>query len=164
MHLANYLEYLRKAESNLAQGFRGVGEGHKEEVDIFHTADTPARQCEAHAEKLAPFCERYGKDETTEPDRLYHELFGGARSGGLGLLRDLQDLYLMANACDISWTMIGQGARDEDLRGVVEACESQTAVQIRWLMTRIRRRPRRLYWWRLDGRQRTPRPARAARR
>ena len=62
MHLANYLEYLRKAETNLAEGFRKIGAGHKEEVDVFHTAQTLADQCEAHAEKLAPFCERYGKE------------------------------------------------------------------------------------------------------
>jgi hypothetical protein len=30
--------------------------------------------------------------------------------GGLGLLRDLQDLYLMTTECDITWTMIGQAA------------------------------------------------------
>ncbi len=141
MHLENYLEHLRKAETNLAQGFRGVGKGHKEEVDIFHTADTLAGQCEAHAEKLAPFCEKYGKERATEPDRLYHELFTQTRSGGLGLLRDLQDLYLMANACDIAWTMVGQaaqGARDAELLGVVDPCEGQTATQIRWLRTRMK--------------------------
>ena len=141
MHLANYLEYLRKAEANLAEGFRAVGEGHKEEVDIFHTADTLASQCEAHVEKLGPFCEKYGAEETTAPDRLYHELVRGTRSGGLGLLRDLQDLYLMVSACDIAWTMIGQaaqGARDRDLLGVVEACEPQTAVQLKWLRTRMK--------------------------
>lgn len=141
MHLANYLEYLRKAETNLAEGFRKVGEAHKEEVDVFHTADTLAEQCEAHAEKLGPFCERYGKEKTTEPDHLYHELFDRTRSGGLGLLRDLQDLYLMAHACDISWTMVGQaaqGARDTELLEVVDACEGQTATQIKWLRTRMK--------------------------
>lgn len=141
MHLANYLEYLRKAETNLAEGFRKIGSGHKEEVDVFHTADTLAGQCEAHARKLAPFIEVYGAERTAEPDRLYHELFAGTRSGGLGLLRDLQDLYVMASACDIAWTMIGQaaqGARDGDLLGVVETCEVQTAVQLRWLRTRMK--------------------------
>jgi hypothetical protein len=47
----------------------------------------------------------------------------------------------MASACDISWDMIGQaaqGARDEDLLGVVEACEGQTATQIKWLKTRMK--------------------------
>ena len=141
MHLANYLEYLRKAEINLAEGFRKTATGHKEEVDVFHTAQTLADQCEAHAEKLAPFCEGYGEEQTSEPDRLYHELFTETRSGGLGLLRDLQDLYLMASACDISWTMVGQaaqGARDADLLKVVEGCEGQTVVQIKWLRTRMK--------------------------
>jgi hypothetical protein len=141
MHLGNYLEYLLKAESNLAEGFRKVAEGHKQEVDVFHTADDLAGQCEAHIEKLRPFCERYGKERATEPDRLYHELFTQTRSGGLGLLRDLQDLYLMASACDIAWTMVGQaaqGARDAELLGVVDPCEGQTATQIKWLRTRMK--------------------------
>jgi hypothetical protein len=141
MHLANYLEYLTKAESNLAEGFRKIGEGHKQEVDIFHTADTLAEQCEAHVEKLRPFCEKYGKEGLAEPDRLYHELFTETRSGGLGLLRDLQDLYLMVHACDIAWTMVGQaaqGTRDTELLEVVNACEGQTATQIKWLRTRMK--------------------------
>lgn len=141
MHLANYLGYLRKTEINLADGLRKVGEAHAADTDIYHTANTLARQCEAHAEGLAPFVERYGEDAPTEPDRLYHALFDQTREGGLGLLRDLQDLYLMAHACDISWTMIGQaaqGARDPELLAVVESCEVQTNLQIRWVRTRMK--------------------------
>lgn len=40
-------------------------------------------------------------EASRELDRLHSELFRGARSGGVGLLRDLQDLYLMAAECDI---------------------------------------------------------------
>src|SRR4051794_10802229 len=109
MHLANYLGYLHKAELHLADAFRNVSLSHVAESDIYHTCNTLAQQCEAHAGKLGPFVERYGEGAPAKPDRLYHELFGGRRSGGLGLLRDLQDLYLMAHACDISWTMIGPG-------------------------------------------------------
>lgn len=141
MHLSNYLEYLRKAETNLAEGFRKVAEGHKGEVDVFHTGQTLGGQCEAHARKLTPFCEKYGKEATGQPDRLYHELFSETRSGGLGLLRDMQDLYLMASACGIAWTMVGQaaqGARDAELLQVVHACERQTYLQIKWLRTRMK--------------------------
>jgi hypothetical protein len=102
---------------------------------------TLARQCEAHGERLRPFADRYGEDAPSEPDRLHSELFSGTREGGLGLLRDLQDLYLMACECDISWTLIGQaaqGARDRELLDVVEACEDETAVQIKWLKTRMK--------------------------
>jgi hypothetical protein len=138
VHLANYLGYLHRAELNLAEGFRKVADGHAEEVDVYHTCYTLAKQCKSHAEKLGPFVERYGEEK---PENLYHELFDETRSGGLGLLRDLQDLYLMANACDISWTMIGQaaqGARDRELLETVNACEGQTATQIKWLKTRMK--------------------------
>ena len=141
MHLANYLGYLHRAELNLADGFRKVGETHAEEADVYHTCNTLAEQCETHAEKLQPFVERYGEEAPEEPENLYHELFGETRSGGLGLLRDLQDLYLMANASDISWTMIGQaaqGARDRELLETVNTYRGQTATQIKWLKTRMK--------------------------
>jgi hypothetical protein len=44
-------------------------------------------------------------------------------------------------ACDISWTMIGQaaqGVRDRELLETVNACEGQTATQIKWLKTRMK--------------------------
>ena len=141
MHLANYLGYLHRAELNLAGGFRKVAESHAAEADVYHTCNTLAKQCETHAEQLEPFVNRYGEERPEEPENLYHELFGETRSGGLGLLRDLHDLYLMANACDISWTMIGQaaqGIRDRELLETVEACERQTATQIKWLKTRMK--------------------------
>ena len=141
MHLANYLGYLHRTELNLAEGFRKIGEAHAADADIYHTTHALARQCGLHAEGLAPFVERYGEEAPTEPDRLYHDLFDRTREGGLGLLRDLQDLYLMAHACDISWTMIrqaAQGARDTELLALVESCEGQTNLQIRWLRTRMK--------------------------
>lgn len=141
MHLAHYLGLLHKAEADLAEAFRDVGQAHVEEPDVLHICRRLAGQCERHVEKLAPFVDRYGEDAPDEPDRLHSELFGGTRSGGLGLLRDLHDLYLMACECDISWTMVGQaaqGARDRDLLAVVDACEPETAVQMQWLRTRMK--------------------------
>jgi hypothetical protein len=141
MHLANYLGYLRRAELDLAEGFRKVADGHAEEADVYHTCNTLAKQCETHAERLELFVDRYGEEAPEEPENLYHEFFDETRSGGLGLLRDLHGLYLMANACDISWIMIGQaaqGARDRDLLETVNTCEGQTATQIKWLKTRMK--------------------------
>jgi hypothetical protein len=141
MHLATYLGMMHRSELDLAKGFRVVADGHAEEPDVYHTCQTLAKQCEEHAEKLEPFVDRYGEEKPEEPDRLYHELFDETRSGGLGLLRDMQDLYLMANACDISWTIIGQAAQglsDRDLLEVVDSCEGQTATQIKWLKTRMK--------------------------
>ena len=141
MHLANYLGYLCQTELDLAEGYRKVGEAHSQEADVYHLTHTLARQCETHAEKLKPFVDRYGEENPEEPERLYHEFFDQIRSGSLGLLRDLQDLYLMASACDITWTMIGQaaqGLRDRELLEVVNSCENETANQLKWLRTRMK--------------------------
>jgi hypothetical protein len=57
------------------------------------------------------------------------------------LIRDLQDLYLMAAECDICWTVVRQaarGVRDEDLQHVVQTCEGETATQLKWLRTRMK--------------------------
>jgi hypothetical protein len=141
MHLANYLGLLHKSELHLADAFRQVGDAHAAEPDVYHLCHTLAGQCDQHAERLQPAVDRYGEDAPSEPDRLHSELFKGTRSGGLGLLRDLQDLYLMASECEIAWTVIGQaaqGARDGELVEVVKACQPQTATQLKWLKTRMK--------------------------
>jgi hypothetical protein len=141
MQVAHYLGLLHKAEANLARALGEVAEAHADEVDVFHTCHAVARQCHAHAAALEPFVERYGEDAPDEPDRLHSTLFTGTRTGGLGLLRDLQDLYLMAAETDIAWTLVGQaakGLRDDDLQSTVEACEGETAIQLKWLRTRMK--------------------------
>jgi hypothetical protein len=141
VQLAHYLGLLHRAEAELERAFREVADAHGDEPDVFHICSTLAAECSGHAEKLAPFAERYGQSAPDEPERLHSELFKGTRGGGLGLLRDLHDLYLMATECDIAWTLVGQaaqGARDSDLLEVVEACEGETAVQLKWLKTRMK--------------------------
>jgi hypothetical protein len=140
-HVAHYLGLLHRAQCNLAAAFREVAEGHREEVDVFHTCQMLARECRRHAEALHPFVQRYGEDAPEEPDRLHSEIFKATRTGALGLLRDLQDLYLMAAECDITWTLVGQaaqGLRDDDLLSVVTTNETETAVQLKWLRTRMK--------------------------
>jgi hypothetical protein len=141
MQLAHYIGLLHRSEEELGKAFREVADAHGEEPDVFHLCSKLAADCEGHAQRLEPFAERYGEDAPEEPERLHSELFQGSRSGGLGLLRDLHDLYLMAAECDIAWTLVGQGAqgaRDSDLLAVVEECEAETAVQLKWLKTRMK--------------------------
>lgn len=141
MHLAHYLGLLHRAQVKLGEAFGEVGAAHRDEPDIFHTCQRQATQCQQHANRLEPFARRYSEEAPDEPDRLHSELFRGTRTGGIGLLRDLQDLYLMAAECDICWTVVGQaayGARDEELLNVVRACEGETATQLKWLRTRMK--------------------------
>lgn len=141
MHVAHYIGLLHKAQVDLGRAFREVADGHADEPDVEHLCEKLARQCDGHAEQLEPFVDAYGEDAPDEPDRLHSDIFQGTREGGLGLLRDLQDLYLMASECDICWTLLGQaalGLRDHDLLEVVKACEDETSIQLKWLRTRMK--------------------------
>lgn len=141
MYLANYLGMLHQAELDLADGFRRMADGHSQEPDIYFLCHTLAEQCDEHAEKLSPFTERYGEGVSEESDRLGPKIFEEPRAGGLGLLRDLQDLYIMASFCDITWTMVsqaGMGTRDPELIEVAGACQDETATQMKWIETRMK--------------------------
>jgi hypothetical protein len=141
MHLATYLGLLHRAETALSESFRQVVDAHGDEPDVRLDCVRMARQCERHVERLAPFLDRYGEAPDDQPERLHADLFQGTRTGGLALLRDLHDLYVMTAASDIAWTVIGQaaqGARDSDLHDVVTSCERDTVIQQAWIRTRMK--------------------------
>jgi hypothetical protein len=141
VHLASYLGLLHLAELKLARAYLAVAEAHGDEPDVETLCRRFADQCTAHADSLAPFADRYGEDQPEEPERLHSELFGGTRGGGLGLLRDLHDLYLMATECEVTGTLVAQaaqGARDADLLATVERAQKEAAGQLSWLRTRMK--------------------------
>jgi hypothetical protein len=141
MLLSHYIGLLHRAEAELARAFEEVAGAHVDEVDVHTMCSKLAGVCRRHEEALKPFIDRYGERPEDEPQRLHSELFRGTRDGPLALLRDLQDLYLMASEADICWTMIGQaaqGARDTELFEVVQRCEGETSIQVKWLRTRMK--------------------------
>ncbi|MEV8435943.1 hypothetical protein AB0425_01085 [Actinosynnema sp. NPDC051121] len=141
MHLATYLGLLHSSLDTLADAFRQVGQGHGEEPDVWHTCRVLAGRVEHQAEALAPVVRRYGEHREDEPERLHATGLESTRSGAVGLLRDLQDLYTLASLTEITWTVVGQaaqGLRDRELLDVVTSCEQDTARQLTWLRTRIK--------------------------
>ena len=142
MNLKIYLGMLHQAEQTLAESFRQVAEGHGAEPDVHFLCRTLAGQCDRHGELLHPVVQRYGESsEDNEPERLHAEGLSTTREGPVGLLRDLQDLYLLASLVDITWTMVkqaGSALRDKELLEVVAKCDAETATQLRWLQTRMK--------------------------
>ncbi len=141
MHLSTYLELLHEAERSLATSYRVVGDGHAPEADLPTTCGLLASQCDRHVTALEPVLRRYETTTQDRPELLHPEPISYTRSGGVGLLRDLQDLYTLASFVDLTWTVVGQAARghrDTRLRDVVAACESDTTNQLAWLTTRVK--------------------------
>ena len=133
MHLITYLGFLQRTEQALAASYRVVSDGHTGDADVHYATAGFAAQCEQHADALAPVLARAEPATEPEPDRLHAEPLHVHRAGAIGLLRDLQDLYQLANLVDITWTLVGQaaqGARDRDLLRVVTGCAPQTAGQL----------------------------------
>jgi hypothetical protein len=141
MNLPVYLGLLSTGEKVLAQSFRQLADGHGDEPDVFHLCHSLAKQCDDHERQLAPVIERYGEQPEAEPERFHAEAMTESRSGPLGLLRDLQDVYVLTSFVDITWTVVkqaGAALRDTELLEIVGRCESQTKVQQSWLDTRIK--------------------------
>ncbi|WP_346957813.1 hypothetical protein [uncultured Arthrobacter sp.] len=142
MNLNIYLGMLHQAETTLAESFRQVATGHGAEPDVHFLCHTLAQQCEEHSRLLLPAVQRYGESVSDdEPERLHAEGLSTTRSGPVGLLRDLQDLYLLASLVDVTWTMVkqaGSALRDRELLDIVARCDGETSVQLRWLQTRMK--------------------------
>ena len=142
MRIAIYLDLLTRGEEVLAASYRKVAEGHGDEPDVHELCLVLAGQCDAHVRALEPFGERYGEGEADdEPERLHADVLGTARTGPLGLIRDLQDLHLLATLAQTSWTAVGQAAqalRDVELNETVSRCGEQILTQLGWLQTRLK--------------------------
>ena len=119
-----------------------MGEAHPDEPDVRIDCRKVRRSPRAARGHVgAGARRRYGDDADHEPERLLSSLFHGPRTGPLGLLRDLHDLYLLATECDISSTLIAQaaqGARDAQLAEIANECQRDVTVQLAWLRSRLK--------------------------
>src|SRR5690349_3588183 len=108
MHIGNYINLLHKSEDDLAEAFHLVAKEHGDEPDVFETCRLLARWSKEIVAELKPFSEKYGEEKDKEPDRLMHDLFKKPRKGGMALLRDLHDLWLMANETEVCAVILRQ--------------------------------------------------------
>ncbi|MBW4534380.1 MAG: molybdopterin oxidoreductase [Xenococcaceae cyanobacterium] len=141
MHLGNYLGLVHYSEQQLADAFIAIAQHHGEELDVCQTCMLLSSLSQQHVQVLKPFVERYSEEKSEEPERLTTTLFEETRSGSLALLRDLHDLWLMANEVYLCWIVLFQAARalrDKELETVCEKLDGETKQQISWLMTRIK--------------------------
>jgi hypothetical protein len=143
-HLTTYIGLADHSETTLADSLRAVAEGHASTADVFHTCHTLASMSDRHRDLLRPVIDRYGEettDDVQEPERLHATGLASARSGEIGLLRDLQDLHVLASLVQTTWTVLAQGAqglRDHELLHVATAANAETSRQLTWLNTRMK--------------------------
>ena len=140
-HVSTYVGLADHSEKVLAEALRTVAEGRANAPDVYHTCHLMARWSDHHRELLAPVVERYGEDDVEEPERLHHDGLAGVRKGEVGLVRDLQDLHVLATMVATTWTVVNQaaeGLRDRELREIAATCSAETSRQLSWLNTRLK--------------------------
>jgi len=140
MHVGNYLGLAEASETHLAESLLSVSKHHMEEPDVEQMTKLLAGWSLANKKALAPLIERYKETREAEPASLHKALFHGPRSGGLGLVRDLHDLWLLAQEVSLSYVLLTQAGlalRDDEMLTILKQVSKQTARQTDWLQTRI---------------------------
>lgn len=139
MQLGLYLKMVHDSETDLAKALKTVASHHQQEPYIEEVCTLLAAWSRGKAESATGFITRYGSKRDSEVDRLYSDLFQGPRRGGLALLRDLHDLWLLATEAQICWTLLMQAAQalcDHELIDTCRQNKHTTARQIAWVETR----------------------------
>jgi formylmethanofuran dehydrogenase subunit D len=138
-HVGSYVGLAHLAERELEKAFLATANRHGHEPDILHECELLADWSHQNAEQIDPFVAIYSETKDSEPKSLRHDLFRGSRSGGLGLLRDLHDLWLLASEARLSWELLHQAAQalhDQKLEAVCQHSMRRTDRQLAWLRTR----------------------------
>jgi hypothetical protein len=140
MRISNYIEYTKRCEEELAKAFKVVAKHHILEPEVHEMCNLWASWSLDHVQNLQLMIDRYGEEENTEPDRLDYSLLK-IRTGSLGLLRDLHDLWLMTSEVKLCWIILLQSARalrDTKLKLACLQFGNQTKRQSEWLLTKIK--------------------------
>jgi anaerobic selenocysteine-containing dehydrogenase len=140
MHVANYLGMADAGERHLAESFRQLADHHGHEPDVLQMTRLLAQWSDENAASLQPLIARYDETRETAPKALHHALFHGPRSGSLGLVRDLHDLYLLTQEVSLDYELLTQAAlalRDVEMTSILQRASSRTSRQSTWLRTRL---------------------------
>lgn len=132
MKIGPLLAHLNELETGLAAELRGAAERHRDEHDVYHQCHTFAVTADKRVQRLEPLAERYGARAE------WKSALGG---GSDQLLEDLRTLYVRAQESALTWVMASQAAkaaRDQELLMLAAECQSETEVQAKWFMTRIK--------------------------
>ena len=140
-HISTYVGLAHRGEQALADSLRQVAAGHPEDPDTVNVCSALARLHDENVQKLQQVAERYGEEDVEEPERLHAEALTQTREGGVGLLRDLQDVHMMCALLTSTWTILDQaarGERDKELHALVQDCTKQVARTSTWLTTHLK--------------------------
>lgn len=140
-HLGTYARLAHHGEGVLAKSLQHLAAGHADEIDVRIMASARAKAHQASAGRVEPLARRLGEERGDEPERLDAAALSLTRSGGVGLLRDLQHVHMLAGFVETTWVVLeqaAQGARDDELLDVASSGVAEARRTCAWLLTRLK--------------------------
>jgi hypothetical protein len=140
-YLADYIGLLQASEDNLVRCWEKLRHAHPLTPDIGQQSTLFMTWSRENAMAIRPYVKKYGERREGEPEALAKALPIGRSQTGFGLMRDLQDLWLLVNESMISTAVLLQAARalaDRNLERDLTDIERRNERQRAWLLTRIR--------------------------
>jgi len=142
-HVPDYLGLLSDANEQFILACESVAGHHVEETEVRYVLGLLKTYSREAITALQPFIDKYGRRESTEPKRLRKEMFDAGHVGALGLLRDLQNLFVQATEIQVLVTTVMQTAqalRDKALLDTCHHLQGQNKRQLAWFDTQIKER------------------------
>lgn len=140
LHISRYLGSLLESKKNIAAAFAGVATRRATEPSIRDACKMFAEWSLAHERRLQELVQRYGRDISGKADGDSNSL-GAPRPGGLGVLLDLNRLWVMVNQAHLEIMILVQGVRalrDNESAGLLIEIGLETDRQIAWLDSQIK--------------------------
>jgi hypothetical protein len=141
MQLTKFVSLAKSSEEELADAFMLVANKHENNAEIRDMCKQLAQWSRSNIETLDLAARAVGNESVEEPQRVRSALFHGARVGGVGLLRDLQDLSLLGRQANIAWITLLQCAKelhDTELESICVHGKETGEKQLAWLETQIK--------------------------
>jgi len=142
-HVPDYLGLLSDANEQFIQACESVSAHHVEETEVRYILGLLKKFSQEAIAALQPFIDKYGRRASSEPKNLRKEMFGSSHVGALGLLRDLQNLFVQATEIQVVMTTVMQTAqalRDKELLDTCHHLQGQNKRQLAWFDTEIKHR------------------------
>jgi hypothetical protein len=139
-YLKTSIGLARGGERLLADAFLFVANRHERDSEVRDMCKQLAQDVAGHSPVLDGLSQRYGEAQDEEPDRVRSALFHGVRLGGMGKLRDLQDLALLGQHVKLAWTSLVPAAGSlQDRAMELDCAKVLTDInrQITWLQSQI---------------------------
>lgn len=142
MKISKYIGLTGEYEKLLAEALLLIADRHGENSELAQTGRLLAEWSLRRERELEPVAQRLGRARVNEdPGRLRSALFHDPRLGGLGQLRDLHDVALLAHQVKLCWTVMGQAAQALEDHALYELCNRsglEAQRQIQWLETHVK--------------------------